>query len=176
MTAPDPRANAGEIDIEAIEARANAATSGEWRIAESKWNLKNKPWRGAVGIENELYLAVPSLAAWFTRGNPDDPIFVANARADVLALLAEVRRLRAALAAADAIRDSEDEVEVVAMAVAACVHSNEPDFLDRRIARAAISAIDGNVSDRRRSEQLATDAHEDASAIRSLKRTAQENG
>ena len=41
----------------------------KWRIARNKWNVKDPPWRGAIGIEeDDEVLAVPSLVCWFTRG------------------------------------------------------------------------------------------------------------
>lgn len=50
-----------------------------YRIAENEWNLKDPPWRDAIGIEEVEYerdergeyevFAVPSLVCWFTRGD-----------------------------------------------------------------------------------------------------------
>lgn len=41
-----------------------------WRIAENKWNLRDPPWRDAVGIEEvDDDVAVPGLICWFTRPN-----------------------------------------------------------------------------------------------------------
>jgi hypothetical protein len=71
-----------ELDLDAIEARANAATEGPW-------------------------VAHPDGLVWTERPIPGDPVsgstevedaeFIAAARADVPALVAEVRRLRAEL-------------------------------------------------------------------------------
>lgn len=47
-----------------------------FRIASNEWNLKQLPWRGAVGIEDvtDPGLAVPPVVAWFARGN--DPSLI----------------------------------------------------------------------------------------------------
>jgi hypothetical protein len=43
--------------------------SMKWRIITNKYNLRDAPWRGAVGIEeDEPDLAVPAIVCWFTRG------------------------------------------------------------------------------------------------------------
>lgn len=51
-------------------------TPGPWRIAKNKWNVKNPPWRGAIGIEapEDEYgrLAVPPLIAWTLRGGAQE--------------------------------------------------------------------------------------------------------
>ena len=39
-----------------------------WRIVVNKWNLKQAPWRDAVGIEEDDDRSiVPALLCWFTR-------------------------------------------------------------------------------------------------------------
>jgi hypothetical protein len=41
----------------------------KWRIVTNKWNLKEAPWFGAIGIEEaDKELAVPALVCWFYRG------------------------------------------------------------------------------------------------------------
>jgi hypothetical protein len=85
------------LDLDAIEARANAATPGPWVIGDGHFDNLNPdddwPVRGADGI--------PLCTS------PDDGVrgghlkadaeFIANARGDVPVLVAEVRRLRMAL-------------------------------------------------------------------------------
>ena len=69
-----------EAELDAIEARANAATEGPWE------------WRAG------FVTMLPSDDDLFERvggGNAKDEEFVAHARADVPALIAEARRLRA---------------------------------------------------------------------------------
>jgi hypothetical protein len=47
-----------------------------YRIAENEWNIKDPPWRDAVGIEEVFYwdngpeemFGVPPLVMWLTRG------------------------------------------------------------------------------------------------------------
>lgn len=40
-----------------------------WRIARNEWNLEDRPWHGAVGIEEDNDVAaVPALICWFLRG------------------------------------------------------------------------------------------------------------
>jgi hypothetical protein len=106
-----------DSDIAEIEARLKAAPCGPFRVAENFWNLKNLPWRGAVGIEADLDLAVPSLVAWLTRGYDNDALakLFAHAPTDIATLLEEVRRLRAELAQeqshpADTSAKAESEV------------------------------------------------------------------
>ena len=79
------------LDIDLIEARANAATPGPWSEA----------WDGEIHATSddwELVLRVPE-----GDDRPADCAFVANAREDVPALIAEVRRLRAVVEAAMAL-------------------------------------------------------------------------
>lgn len=70
--------NYANLDLDAIRARAEAATEGPWFA-----------WDRAVGWNIVI-----------TR--PEDAAFIAAARTDVPALLAEVERLREALAASEA--------------------------------------------------------------------------
>lgn len=46
-----------------------------YRIAQNYWNIKNPPWREAIGIEEVFYrpdggevYTVPALVCWFGRG------------------------------------------------------------------------------------------------------------
>lgn len=79
------------LDIEAIDARANAATPGPWKPLRSHisgaMTVIGNDDRGCVAIG--LNHGVEHHIA--------DGIFIAHARADVPALVAEVRRLKAAL-------------------------------------------------------------------------------
>jgi len=91
MTQPQP------LDLDQIEARANAATPGPW--CTDSWEIYQ-------GTKYE-----PGLSAWIgetCRGTSSleqdraDAAFVAAARTDVPAMAAEIRRLRAELAEARA--------------------------------------------------------------------------
>jgi len=91
-------------DVEAIAARALAAPGGTWEAFTDHLHI---PWSASTDDEPSgtwdagRYLAVQE-HYWHT-GSEDPPpelwAFLAAARTDVLALVAEVRRLRAALAA-----------------------------------------------------------------------------
>ncbi|QLJ01493.1 hypothetical protein HZZ00_10975 [Streptomyces sp. NEAU-sy36] len=73
-----------QLDLDAIQARANAATPGPW--------FPHEDWPGRVFAESEFNAHV----ARVTGSNPEaNEQFIAHAREDVPALVAEVRRLRA---------------------------------------------------------------------------------
>jgi hypothetical protein len=81
-----------DAELEAIEARANAATEGPWGFTydgSSAWSI------GPVS-DPQLH----RIANVYSRGKEveqADPEFIAAARTDVPKLVAEVRRLRALL-------------------------------------------------------------------------------
>ncbi|MHB8406220.1 MAG: hypothetical protein ACYDCJ_12435 [Gammaproteobacteria bacterium] len=64
------------LDLDAIEARANAATPGPWDTDEYDGGLRSTVTAGPITSD-------------------EDYDFIAHARTDVPALIAEVRRLRA---------------------------------------------------------------------------------
>src|SRR5688572_5188527 len=82
------------LDIEGIEARAKAATPGPWFVGTSC------SWRRILREGDDAGVIVPTIAR---DGHPDlsanmaDLEFAAHARTDIHALVAEVRKLRAAL-------------------------------------------------------------------------------
>jgi len=81
-----------ELDLDAIEARATAATEGPWTTgADKAWSDALPPWALVISANYpliELQEGAQGVA---------DAEFVAAARQDVPALVAEVRRLRAQL-------------------------------------------------------------------------------
>jgi hypothetical protein len=82
------------IDLDAIAARANAATPGPWFV--------HADWPGRVFAESEFNAHV----ARITGSNPEpNEQFIAHSRTDVPALLAEIRRLRDELAEEKASHD-----------------------------------------------------------------------
>lgn len=95
-----------DIDLTAIEERAEAATDGPW-----SWN--GDDLRGTLASGSPTRPLILSTAA---RGGLDplsaDREFIAEARQDVEALIAEVRRLRseAVQAQAQALRAAADEL------------------------------------------------------------------
>ena len=96
------------LDLDAIEARANAATAGPWTARHRHVDCTpNDDESCGLGLEID---GPPEamLRGQFERGA--DAVFIAHARHDVPALVAEVRRLRTALAPspAGAARTGED--------------------------------------------------------------------
>ena len=87
------------IDLDAIQARANAATPGPWgshRDLNAVYTVQARPRTTRDGMENDG--AIATLAAGRTDAESyANARFIAAAREDVDALVAEVRRLRAVL-------------------------------------------------------------------------------
>lgn len=78
-----------DIDLDAIEARANAATDGPW------WHYGDG-FREIHGPQNDEEDGwAPQVAVAGDDGTLPDAEFIAHARTDIPALVAEVRRLRA---------------------------------------------------------------------------------
>lgn len=91
------------LDLDAIEARANAATPGPWRV------FTHRVQRSGFQPPPEVYhpKAIEDAPGDIAHGVPvgasaEDTEFIAHARTDVPALVAEVRRCRA-LPAIDAL-------------------------------------------------------------------------
>ena len=113
------------IDLDAIEARANAATSGPWKATHSKGDCGNcKPCpKGLFYCNDECEQCEHwgiTEPAWvkeiltvdcgeFDYMNDADADFIAHAREDIPALLAEVRRQAAEIASVTAERDEAVE-------------------------------------------------------------------
>lgn len=74
------------IDLDAIEARANAATPGPWTVSRSSDHPGERHIDAGLGAG--VYVAMDVGA--------DDAAFIANARTDIPALVARVRELEAA--------------------------------------------------------------------------------
>lgn len=88
---------ASPIDLDAIEARANAATAGPWEAPDQ---LLIPCVRGVSDHGNTIRVCQ---FGWNNspdakRRDANNAVFIAHAREDVPALVAEVRRLRGALA------------------------------------------------------------------------------
>ena len=85
-----------ELDLDAIEARANAATDGPWVTgADKEWSDALPAWALIIAA------AYPLIELDSGAQGTADAAFIAAARTDVPALVAEVRHLRAEMAAAD---------------------------------------------------------------------------
>ena len=76
----------GTLDLDAIKARAEAATAGPWEADDSDADGVNVGWY--VWSDFDETTVAPHL-------DHDDAEFIAHAREDVPALIAEVERLRA---------------------------------------------------------------------------------
>lgn len=76
-----------EEELEEIEKRANAATEGPWEVVPDP----DKPYLDKV-VRHYGHLTDLLAQCFHTNGNAT---FIAHAREDVPALIAEVRRLRA---------------------------------------------------------------------------------
>ncbi|AYD83906.1 hypothetical protein SEA_GETALONG_46 [Gordonia phage Getalong] len=73
-----------DLDLDAIEARANAATRGPWKMGKRSWpDVVMTPygclWNPGTGRINDI----------------EDGEFVAHAREDIPALIARIRQLEA---------------------------------------------------------------------------------
>lgn len=90
MTKNVAQGDVGAEELDAIEARANAATPGPWASETRTVDHGN-------GVDDWHFLVMSDGESVHTIGI-DDAAFIAAARADVPALVAEVRRLRALLA------------------------------------------------------------------------------
>jgi hypothetical protein len=90
------------LDLDAVEARAKAATPGPWKMHdEAHWTdmmACGYDFKQAYGdaLPDRYYATGPEVLA--CEQAEADSAFIAHARADVPALVREVRRLREALA------------------------------------------------------------------------------
>lgn len=93
-----------DLDLDAIEARANAATDGPWVVKhEPAWEADNVQHPDVITVGAQMWEAddEPMTVCLVSTDHEDDPVdvlldaeFIAHARTDVPALVAEVRRLR----------------------------------------------------------------------------------
>ena len=80
-------------ELDAIEQRAHAATEGPWEAGTGDGDPRPHVWTSrSTGCVAHITYVVPND---YGDVRPDDAEFIAHARDDVPALLAEVRRLRA---------------------------------------------------------------------------------
>ncbi len=87
------------LDLDAIEARAEAATPGPWtaRLRDDMWEINDGSGSNFVSIVESCWLPDDCDAGQYG-GIPDvdDARFIAHARADIPALVAELRTAREA--------------------------------------------------------------------------------
>ena len=92
----DDRTATGEApDLDAIEARAKAATPGPWESHTNRNDDNGRAWGWVAPLRRTLV----TIVTWNRGQNSNaeaDARFIAHAREDVPALVAEVRRLREA--------------------------------------------------------------------------------
>jgi hypothetical protein len=114
-----------KLDLDAIENRAKAATAGPWAWEatsrdDNAWCLgvTDPACEGQIEEreDEELPEVVEFIAESGTDGTYADAAFIAHARTDVPALVAEVRRLRAALARARARASASTHADALAAA------------------------------------------------------------
>ena len=91
------------LDLDAIEARAEAATPGPWtaRLRDDMWEINDGSGSNFVSIVESCWLPDDCDAGQYG-GIPDvdDARFIAHARADIPALVAELRAAREVVEAA----------------------------------------------------------------------------
>jgi len=118
------------LDLDAIKARADAATPGPWVAAVGSGPKRRQQQVASLGVASMRGQGEAGCIAVFARvavgggRRADDAEFCAAARTDVPALVAEVRRLRAQRDAALAAVDESDDLT--------------PTMLLRRSVRAAL--------------------------------------
>ncbi len=95
------------LDLDAIEARAEAATPGPWtaRLRDDMWEINDGSGSNFVSIVESCWLPDDCDAGQYG-GIPDvdDARFIAHARTDVPALVAELRAAREVVEAAQAFQ------------------------------------------------------------------------
>lgn len=94
------------IDLEAIRARAEEATQGPWKVMEQGNTVPSLQVVNEVLWENPKQIKVCSSISPKREADAD---FIAHAREDIPALLAEVKRQAEKLAAVTAERDAAVE-------------------------------------------------------------------
>ncbi len=68
----------------------NNGNSGDkqmrWRLIENEWNMKARPWTGAIGIEEDDNSLMPVVICWFCPGvDPAIPQAVVDDHNDQIA-------------------------------------------------------------------------------------------
>lgn len=105
------------LDLDAIEARANAAMPGPWAITRvSEESDYEGPAIGKVDSVGPIYPDSWDGLSWLG-GSPEDHEFIAHARTDVTALVAELRAARARIAALEATIAASETVEMLRAAL-----------------------------------------------------------
>lgn len=123
-----------ELDLDAIEARANAATEGPWWRREGHAEIDGQNYAevlipGRVECGSYCYGGTSTIEGDRLDA---DLAFIAHARADVPALVAEVRRLR---------EEAEVDAGLIRSIIAAREHVERTLTAERDDARAAIARV-----------------------------------
>lgn len=100
-----------DLDLDAIKARAEAATEGSWEAQDYSGDPGDEGsciTAGEPGTMQQRAIAYAIDYSWTTTEScAADATFIAAARTDVPALVAEVERLRADLATANTIMEAQ---------------------------------------------------------------------
>ena len=123
-----------ELDLDAIEARANAATEGPWWRREGHAEIDGQNYAevlipGRVECWSHCYGGTSTIEGDRLDA---DLAFIAHARADVPDLVAEVRRLR---------EEAEVDAGLIRSIIAAREHVERTLTAERDDARAAIARV-----------------------------------
>jgi hypothetical protein len=89
-----------QLDLDAIEARASSATPGPWEARQNAPTMSGAVWNLRVAGEP----GVKAMVTEYQHGSANAD-FIAHAREDVPALVAEVRRLRSFAAEVQGVRN-----------------------------------------------------------------------
>ena len=119
-----------DADLDAIEQRTNAATEGPWFQDSDNPGLV---WGEQRSDGDGYWSLFASETGHDATAEPQDAEFIAHARSDVPALLAEVRRLRA----------MEQRVREYARHLARPFADGVPDREGEQIASELLAALDG---------------------------------
>lgn len=87
------------LDLEAIKKRAEAATPGPWDVADKYDKEQSWPWVIAFDGDAEPWWVAECAIDITPTDGVDNAQFIAHARSDVPALVAEVEKLRGRLEA-----------------------------------------------------------------------------
>lgn len=91
-----------DLDLEAIKERCDAATPGPWALSSwTEWGATSYGVKDVAPPGGTVRDSDPAHRHCLTPMEESDAAFIAHAREDVPALVAEVERLREALHAAD---------------------------------------------------------------------------
>ena len=122
-------------DLNAIRARAAAATEGDWKVTHAG----NIHYGVRAHIEGDVYPATVVFAQADSQGYGNgsrkvDAEFIAHARQDIPALCDEVEQLRQSIAVTGGLyRSAESDVTQIMAAMTELVHHGDLTLFGRRV-------------------------------------------